>query len=917
VILDVLEVLHGKVVQATAATGVAASLYRRAITLHSFAGIPVPFPEMDDVTSSISMEDPRAQKIISAEFLVVDEALSLNSKMLDLLQRTCRFFRKIEKPFGGLVLLFCGDPRQTLAVLRNATTSDQIDHVISNCEFFPIVQRMELTQNLRVRNSPETAVFAEMVLNYGDGKVPVIDDRNRVEGAPKDSVQIPTQYLLNPYAPDPIASMIDFVYDGLSENYKSDPHFFRDRAIVTPLNVDVHMINEKVLVRLPEPVSEFFAVDELDEEDNATIWTPELMAALELPGIPQFKLQTKPFAIVMLLRNMSLRDGLVNGTRMQVLNTRRLNKMVMQCRILTGAAAGTEVFIPRVSLEPTTSGLPFTFKRRQFPLRLCFAMTINKSQGQGFLRLCAYLASPVFSHGQLYVALSRLIDALGLMILIIPGTAQGRMHSSDASVNWTRNVVLKDIFKTLRGEPVNKQVKDHCRKYTMERIHFMDIIAGTKTVEVRLCSSVCAIKTNGPWTLNCGDQYINVFVRRKKIYVVKHEHQVESVLRTLLGHQKLINTLPHATSIELAIDVYLKPNGFWDPKTVVKCGGFAALWIEYIAPRPTPSPCHKRSRTGSSRPATSTVKFITNTPSTVPVAVGSLVCSVISDDDCPPADDRSAPAATVSSASSVSSSSSTSSTALSARRSLSSKSAASSSASSSEVHELSSDDEEELQSVDQAAEDAIRISDGLSLRSTLHNATRIRMFTATEDELFTEFMRRTYVEPVLSRFKIDIGVRDLQTLKGVRWLNDQVINMGFHLIEQCSKLPFSPTKTIVYPIGFFQIMQTRGYQSVKNYGYKKVKLWYNKNPEGQSKTIFDFDFLFIPVFMPVSKRYISRTYYHLLYFGLTSFSTVALDSYCGRFSCTYYHVLRQSLQRCSRPYIPYTRSAVYKRLSAR
>jgi hypothetical protein len=897
VILDVLQVVHHKVVQATAATGVAASLYRQAITLHSFAGIPVPFPEMDDVTSSISMEDPRAQKIVDAQFLVVDEALSLNSKMLDLLDRTCRFFRKVEERFGGLVLLFCGDPRQTLAVLPNATTTDQIDHVISNCKFYPFVQRMELTQNLRVRNSPETAGFAEMVLNYGDGKVALIDDLDRVEGAPKDSVQIPAQYLLNPYAPDPIASMIDFVYEGLSETYKSQPHFFRDRAIVTPLNKDVHLINEKVLERLPEPVSEFLAVDVLNEADDATVWTPEILAALELPGLPQFKLKTKPFAIVMLLRNMSLRDGLVNGTRMQVLHTQRVNKMVMKCRILTGAAAGTDVFIPRISLEPTKSGLPFKFKRRQFPLRLCFAMTINKSQGQGFLRLCVYLPSSVFSHGQLYVALSRLIYALGLMLLIIPGTGQGRMHKSDVSVNWTRNVVLREIFKHLRGEPVNRQVKDHCNKYQILDIHYKDIIARRKTVEVRLWSSVFAIKTHGLWTLNCCGRYIKVFVRAKKLYEVNRVHKAESVLRALLGEQKLIRTLPHITSIDQAIEVYIGPHGFWKPKTVVRNGGFAALWIEYIADTPTPSPFQNRSATGPSRTATSAAKLITNTPSTVPVTVGSLVCSLISDDEGTPADDRCAPAATVPSASSVSSSSSTSSKALSARRSLSSKSSAASSASSSEVHELSSDDEEELQAVDQAAEDAIRISDELSLTSTLHNATRIRMFTAPEDQLFTQFMRRTDVEPVLSRFSIDIGVPDLQTLKGVRWLNDQVINMGFHLIEQRSKLPFSPTKTVVYPIGFFQIMQTRGYQSVKNYGYKKVKHWYNKNPDGLSKTIFDFDFLFIPVFMPVSERYISRTYYHLLYSGLTSFSTVALDSYCGRFSCTYYHVLRQSLQR--------------------
>ena len=56
--------------------------------------------------------------------------------------------------------------------------------------------------------------------------------------------------------------------------------------------------------------------------------------------------------------------------------------------------------IPRIDLTPSETSSPFRMKRRQFPIRLCFAMTINKAQGQSILR-------PVSSHGQLYVALSR------------------------------------------------------------------------------------------------------------------------------------------------------------------------------------------------------------------------------------------------------------------------------------------------------------------------------------------------------------------------------------------------------------------------------------------------------------------------------------------------------------------------------
>ena len=46
-------------------------------------------------------------------------------------------------------------------------------------------------------------------------------------------------------------------------------------------------------------------------------------------------------------------------------------------------------------------------QRKQFPIRLCFGMTSNKAQGQTLSRAGVYLPSEFFTHGQMYVALSR------------------------------------------------------------------------------------------------------------------------------------------------------------------------------------------------------------------------------------------------------------------------------------------------------------------------------------------------------------------------------------------------------------------------------------------------------------------------------------------------------------------------------
>ena len=105
----------------------------------------------------------------------------------------------------------------------------------------------------------------------------------------------------------------------------------------------------------------------------------------------------------MLIRNLSINEGLCNGTRPLVLE---LGNMVLRCEILSGDKTGGIVFLHRITLY-CQNEYPFTFKRRQFPVKIAFAMTINKSQGQMFEKISVDLRRDVFNHGQLYVAFSR------------------------------------------------------------------------------------------------------------------------------------------------------------------------------------------------------------------------------------------------------------------------------------------------------------------------------------------------------------------------------------------------------------------------------------------------------------------------------------------------------------------------------
>ena len=106
---------------------------------------------------------------------------------------------------------------------------------------------------------------------------------------------------------------------------------------------------------------------------------------------------------VMLLRSLHP-PRLMNETRCLVVSCRR---NVIEVEVAVGPYAGERHIILRITLQPSESKLPFQFQRKQFPIQPCFAMTINKSQGQSLKKIGLHLHQPLFSHGMLYVALSR------------------------------------------------------------------------------------------------------------------------------------------------------------------------------------------------------------------------------------------------------------------------------------------------------------------------------------------------------------------------------------------------------------------------------------------------------------------------------------------------------------------------------
>ncbi|XP_027157232.1 uncharacterized protein LOC113758663 [Coffea eugenioides] len=344
----------------TATSGAATSLLPGGRMAHSCFKIPL----HQDIkqTCNISKQSSISKLLKLAKLIIWDKATMAKKYAIESFDAMLRDILDCDTIFGGKIIVFGGDFRQTLPVVRRGQKEDYISASLVNSYIWPHLQKMHLTKNMRARLDPQ---FSDFLFRIGNGTEPTFGD---------SKIQLPLSILI-PFVNDVVSlnQLISVVYPSLND-FIHNSSSVTNRAILTTTNDFVHDVNNLLIQRFPGQETRYMSFDEtLDPSKQAD--HGDFLNTIQPPGLPPHELILKPCCPIILLRN----------------------------------------------LNPAQ-------------------VTINKSQGQTLDFVGIYLKEPVFSHGQLYVAMSRARTGEKLKILLRPVVLECIADSS------TRNIVYEEIF---------------------------------------------------------------------------------------------------------------------------------------------------------------------------------------------------------------------------------------------------------------------------------------------------------------------------------------------------------------------------------------------------------------------------------------------------------------------------------------
>ena len=397
---------------AVASSGIAAILLDGGSTFHSRFKAPLS-AHKDSSPFGVTRQSGLGKAIQEASLILWDEAPMMNRYYLEGLDMLLKDLSpgKDRVPFGGKCIVIAGDFRQCLPVVVRGGRAQITAMSLKKSVLWPKFEVKQLTENMRLATAADpvkAAAYGAWLMRVGNGEVDVGVDTegNCVVEMPEDMVCETPNDLIEWVWPGLGAGQIDGVEQG---------------GILCTRNDVANKINDEVGDMFPGEMFRAQSADYMVGEDRSVAVPVEFLNQQAPPGMPPHELKLKKGMPIMLLRNLNPADKLCNGTRLRVVEILPGGKILKATHKVevAGQLEEREVLIPRIPLEPKETDYNYRWRRVQFPVRVAFAMTVNKSQGQTFKgRVGVFLPEPVFGHGQLYVAASRVTDPRNIRFCI-------------------------------------------------------------------------------------------------------------------------------------------------------------------------------------------------------------------------------------------------------------------------------------------------------------------------------------------------------------------------------------------------------------------------------------------------------------------------------------------------------------------
>ena len=385
-------------------TNLAASLYKGARTMHSFFygafdNLDEGYQNPENITSG-KVASIR-HSLIGVKLLVIDEISMVRADLFEMMNQICQKALGNTLPFGGITVVLVGDLFQLPPIVSDDAVYEYLKREYGGIYFFNshVIQKeleniklFELAKSYRQQNDSE---FVKILDEFRkpmneQRKVQVINEINRRVVDEKD---LP-----------------------------------KDAVYIASSNEEVRNVNTKKLEELPgvkTTIDAEYVIRKRNSDETVTLKHSELPSKEDIreiivPSAYDSQLIFKIGARVILSKS-SKRMGYINGDFGTILDFNGdyftilldKNKMSIMCPNPNDrykASQKTEYRYEMIYDEQKhklVRKTPFVQRTNQFPIKLAYAFTIHKAQGQTYNQVIIDLKSHIFAPGQLYVALSR------------------------------------------------------------------------------------------------------------------------------------------------------------------------------------------------------------------------------------------------------------------------------------------------------------------------------------------------------------------------------------------------------------------------------------------------------------------------------------------------------------------------------